>query len=439
MKLIRLIGLGLLFLLAYFLRNYHYYSVPRPGDSLDEYAYAWSGLGLIRLGLPLGWSYIETNHYQSSLRYVNVDQVYQSGTVFANPFYLHFPWLDHPPGVGLLTGGFAYLKGARVLEETGSLLIRKPLLILGSVSVVLLALLGWFYFDYRTGFLAGLIYAVSPLMVVGSRLPQAENAYLPLLFLSLIFLRIYQIKHHFLFFWLSALIAGIGIWFKIPAILISAIAALLLLPKIKEALIFLLISLTFGFGPLFAYGLALAPSAFKEILLFHSQRSYGIGLSAIFQLFIQSKVTGSISLTDGWLLFGWFAWFSLRKKLLLVSVLSTILMFLLQGSEFYGWYLFPLWPWLFLAIAILLLRRPTLAASLGITLPLVVLSSKLFPPTPFLSNLWRILLPGYLLLLIIGRPKPLIRLFVWLIFFLSLFLSVKYCLWLTPATWPSVT
>jgi hypothetical protein len=459
-RIIKLTGIFIIFLMAYQLRNYKYDSLPRPGDSLDEYSYAWNGLGLIRLGVPVGWSNLETPVYRPILRYINVDRVYQTGQVFANPFYLHVPWMDHPPGLGLVTGGFAYLKGARVFEETGSLLIRKPLVILGSLNVVLLILLGWLYFDYRTGLLAGLIYAVSPFIVISSRLPQAENGYLPLFLLSLVLLKIFQIKKTLPWFFLSALVAGAGIWFKIPAVSISLVAALLLLPGIKRSLLFLFISLTFGFGPLLAYGLALDPRAFFNILIFNSQRLYGIGSAAFFNLFMQSKITGSISLTDGWIFLGWLSWFfvlvsgldRVHKKILVIPVFTLVLMFLMLGSEFYGWYLFPLWPWLILSIAVLLRQlrdgRSYLLAGLGVLLPCVMLVSKFITPDRFSGYAfpWRIALPAYLLLITLAfslpkvrRLESVVRVLIWVIFFTGIYLSIRYVYWLTPALWPSVS
>jgi len=39
---------------------------------------------------------------------------------------INYPWFDHPPLMGLLTGGWAYLKGARIFEDTTTSIIRKP-------------------------------------------------------------------------------------------------------------------------------------------------------------------------------------------------------------------------------------------------------------------------------------------------------------------------
>jgi hypothetical protein len=59
--------------------------------------------------------------------------------------------------------------------------------------------------------------------------------------------------------------------------------------NLKIAFLFAFLSLSFGLLPLLAYGLALDPTAFFKIIFFHSQRFYGIGVSALYQLLLSSK------------------------------------------------------------------------------------------------------------------------------------------------------
>jgi asparagine N-glycosylation enzyme membrane subunit Stt3 len=66
------------------------------------------------------------------------------------------------------------------------------MVILGTLNIFLLFLIGYLYFNYKTGTIAALIYSVSPLIVVASRLPQAENAFIPLFLVSTILIKVFQ-------------------------------------------------------------------------------------------------------------------------------------------------------------------------------------------------------------------------------------------------------
>lgn len=466
-NLIKIFSIILICILGYKLRLQNFNSVPRPGESQDEYANAWSGLGLIQVGVPVGWSLIESDFYQPVHRYINVDNIYQTGTAYGNPYYLHYPWLDHPPGMGILIGSFAYAKGARVLEDTSTLLIRKPLVLIGTLNILLIFIIGYLYFNFRTGFLSSLIYAVSPLIVVANRLPQAENGFVPLFLFSTILIKLFINRKNYLYLLLAALAAGIGVWFKIPAIMISASGFFLILfsssdnlkNRLKSAFTFGFIGITFGLIPILAYGIALDPRAFFQVLVFHSQRFYGIGLSAIYQLFTQSRVTNFFSLTDGWLIFGWFSWLILlsslknkqHKSIITIPLLTCLIFFIFLGSEFYGWYVYPFFPWLVLSIGVLInsLSQTSIASALPllITLPSQILLTKLnlINIYPNLVSYWRYGFAIYLLFIlltyftshkILQKIKK-ILIYAW--FFLAIYLSIKYVSSLDPATWLSVT
>ena len=449
---------------GYKLRIKNYSVVPRPGESLDEYANAWSGLGLIKLGVPVGWSYINSEYYRPSFRYINVDNVYQTAIAFGNPFYLHMPWLDHPPGMGLLTGGFAYIKGAKVLEDASTIFIRKPMIYVGVINIFLLFLLAYSYYNYPIAIIASSIYAVSPLIVVSSRMPQSENAFLSLFLISTIFIRLFQTKQKYSFLVLSAIFAGIGIWFKIPAIMISVSGFLMIFSSYKGKLVdrlklsfsFGWMSLSLGLLPLLAYGLALDPKAFFQVILFHSQRNYGIGITALYNLITQSKITNSIGLTDGWVFFGWISWLILlvtnknknQKLLISIPMFVAIIFYIFLGSEAYGWYAFIFFPWLILSIASLFHQSKKNISilcllSVLITIPAQILINKLelIKTIPSFVNAWRWGFALYLFMVLttyISKNKKMsyilnALILIWLI--IDLWLSIKYSLFLTPDKW----
>lgn len=463
-SLFKLVLVLLICFLGYSLRIKNYSTIPRPGESLDEYANAWSGLGLIQLGIPLGWSYIISPNYQPSFYFINVDNVYQTGLAFANPFYIHKPWLDHPPGMGLLTGGFGYLKGARALEDASAVFIRKPIVLVGTLSIFLLFVLVNLYFNYPTAILSALIYATSPLIVVSSRMSQSENVFLPLFLLSAIFIRLFQTKQKYFFLVLSAFFAGVGVWFKIPAAMISVSGFFLILvstkkgwlEKIKLAFSFGWMSLILGVLPLLAYGLALDPKAFFEVISFHSQRNYGIGIPALYNLLTQSKITNLVFLTDGWVFVGWLSWLILlvvnknktQKSLISIPLFISIIFYIFLGSDAYGWYAFTFLPWLVLSIGGVFNESKNNISVLSlfgvlITIPSQILIGKLelIKTIPDLTKIWRWGFAFYLFLILMTystkNPKLVFVLkiltFFWLA--LSLLLSIKYSLNLNPQTW----
>src|SRR4051812_10107878 len=118
MKAIKIFSAVLLFLIvygAYQLRNDNYAKIPFPGESMDEYSFTWVGLSLIELGIPIGNSGIP-GYKQTENRYINVDQVFKT-QARGNTFPINYPWFDHPPLLGLITGAFTYSKGGRVFED----------------------------------------------------------------------------------------------------------------------------------------------------------------------------------------------------------------------------------------------------------------------------------------------------------------------------------
>jgi len=181
MNIIKILSIVILIFIlggAYFLRLYDYDKIPFPGESMDEYSFSWVGLSLIKIGLPMGSSGI--GGYKSyDYRYINVDQVFRT-TAKGNAFSINSPWFDHPPVLGLVTGGYAYLKGAQVFEDMQTSLIRKPMVIIGVLSVLLLFLYLKTLFGYWEAFFGSLIYAVSPPAIIASRMVQAENLLIPI-------------------------------------------------------------------------------------------------------------------------------------------------------------------------------------------------------------------------------------------------------------------
>ena len=262
--------LGIL-ILALVVRKKNYAEIPIPGQSVDEYSYSWVGLSLIESGMPVGISGIEG--YKNSLpRYVNVDRFFQTVST-GDPLTINYPWMDHPPLLGLITGGYAYLSGARVFEDTTSYIIRKPIIIISTISVALLAIFCWINFGYLTGVIGGLLYATTPLVVLSGRMIQAENAIIPCLLACMICISLYIKKKNDYWLVATALIAGTATLFKLTGVVCYLFVLLTLLINYKKGKdifwkdlgFFLAISLPISF--LFViYGSVYGVENFKNIL-----------------------------------------------------------------------------------------------------------------------------------------------------------------------------
>lgn len=348
--------------LAFFVRKKEYYQIPIPGQSVDEYSYSWVGLSLIKTGMPIGISGIPGYQNQHD-RYINVDRYMQ--VIPSDPLSINYPWMDHPPLLGLITGGYAFISGARVFEDTTALLIRRPIIVIGTISVVLIMIFVWINFNFVTSILSGLVYATTPLIVLSSRMIQAENAIIPCLLAVMISLSLFFKTKKDVWLIIAAIFSGVATLFKLTGIVCYLIVFFSLLYQnqkfnqkfFKDFIFYLLISLPISALFIF-YGLAYGAKNFITILFSNANRFYGIGPNAIIDLIRSQRLTQHKFLPEIWLIVGWFAFmFSFFKKkkspatfLIFISLISYLIIYLFFGSQPYGWYTFPFWPLLILSL-----------------------------------------------------------------------------------------
>lgn len=452
---------------AYYLRNDNYAKIPFAGESMDEYSFTWVGLSLIQLGVPVGNSGLP-GYKNYDYRYINVDQVFKT-TAKGNTFPINTPWFDHPPLMGIVTGGYAYFKGARVFEDALISFIRKPMVVFGVISVGLLFIYLKSIFGLREAVAGSLIYTTSPLAIVGSRMAQAENLLIPIFLASLIATYFYLQKQRTWLLWLSAIIAGTSLLVKLSGVSIILSNIFLILYFLpggfkkthRQALTFGVIAFSFLIFFL-SYGLAYDFEQFKTIFAANSNRFYGVGPSGFYDLLTVTKITAIRYLTDGWIIAGWLAaamLFALpaegrRKEMfILIPMVCYLLVFLLFGSEPYGWYRYPFIPFLFAAIARILfltLKNPALVipAFLILLLPIGVNIFKVFGIDDFqeYSGIWRWGLVGLLIIFLTFYLKPnspavkvLLPVILLGLFALSIYLNLEYFWKITPEFWRSAT
>ncbi|MBI2593761.1 glycosyltransferase family 39 protein [Candidatus Daviesbacteria bacterium] len=454
-------------LVSFYLRSINLSKIPYPGESMDEYSFAWVGLSLIRTGIPIGISGI-TGYKNTDFRYINVDQVFR-GSAKGNPFAINSPWFDHPPLLGLVAGGFAYLMGGRVFEDTQVNFIRKPMFFFGVISVCLLFYYTKKVFGIKEAIIASAIYATSPLAIISSRMVQAENLLIPLFLASLTATYLYLQKQQGALLYAAGILAGISLLVKLSGLAIVLSCTFLILyfypggikKAVPSVLIFAVVSLAFLIF-FISYGAAFDFGQFLSIFTSNSNRIYSIGPLAFFDLMTATKITASRYLTDGFVLAGWFSSFLLfvlpseKKKhemYILIPLVCYLVIFLLFGSEPYGWYRFPFIPFLFAAIARILmlsLRNPDLflPAFLILLIPAGVSLSKIISIEKFqeLAGIWRWGLAGLLFIYLFSYAKPkskmvkiLIPVTLICLFVLSIYLNLEYFRKITPQYWQNAT
>lgn len=362
-KIFLIILVILVVILAFSLRKKLYAQIPIPGQSTDEYSYSWVGLSLIQTGMPVGISGFP-GYKNIETKYVNVDHYME--VIPSDPLEINYPWMDHPPLLGLITGGYAYLSGARNFSETTSLLIRRPIIVIGTLSVLLAMIFCWINFGYLTGLIAGLIYATAPLVVLSSRMIQAENAIIPCILGCMISLSLFLKNKGDKWLFITALIAGTATLFKLTGFTTYLLVVFALLYRhkkidkkfMKDLGFFLAVSLPISF--LFVvYGLAYGWENFKTILFSNYNRFYGIGPNLLLELIRNQRLTQHKFLPEVWVISGWLVFIgSLIKrpkeigdKLLMAAMMAYLIIYIFFGSQPYGWYTFPFWPLLIMILA----------------------------------------------------------------------------------------
>src|SRR3989344_4151727 len=157
----RFILLALILILGLYLRSYNLNTWPRLGATFDEYAWTWLGINLIQYENKKAIIYQKTH------------------------FVLVKPYLEHPPFFGLVAGSYALINGAKDMFDVDISRIRGLALILGVLSIFILYVFAAEVYGYKIGLLSSFIYATIPTIVIGSRIVENENFFIPFFLLSL--------------------------------------------------------------------------------------------------------------------------------------------------------------------------------------------------------------------------------------------------------------
>jgi len=304
---------------------------------------------------------------------------------------------------------------------------------------------------------------VSPLLIINSRMVQAENMIVPVFLFALISIYYYLKFGKRYWYYLAAVIAGIGLLFKLSAVSVVISLVLLLITsrvdkcrKIQD--IVLLFIIAAGFLSIFAaFGMVYDWQLFKDMVSGNANRSYGIGFQALFELITITKVTGKIYLTDAWPLLGWlsFAFLFTKKnpavKFIIIPLVSYLATYFFFGSETFGWYRIPIYPFLYLAGAVFLTdcwkRGKALPPILLLFIPIGIAAQKLGAIDRLVIPIdyWRITTPAILLLVTcldfssLKSKERWGRMILIAVFFFALWISIRYANVIDVNYWYRVT
>lgn len=342
-----IIALFAILALGIFLRSHNLYTWPRKGATFDEYAWAWQGISLIQNKVPTSWSF----HPQYKNRKIITYQ--------KTAFVLVTPYLEHPPLFGLVAGSYALLSGSEGMFDIDIKNIRGLALILGTLSILMVFLLANKLYGKGIGLLSALLYATIPTVVVGSRIVQNENFFIPVWLASLYLVASY-LKNKRIWMRNSAVIlAGLLILAKVPWIAAPFSIFIIFLHnnRYKDALITLVVAATI-FLTYFVYGFYYDKDIFLGLWGLQLNR-YDISFSSVYALFQKPYLADRFFL-DGWIFWGWISFFlvflkNFKKHIILISaVLSYFLIFLaaIPDEAGHGWYRYPFYPFLVISIAL---------------------------------------------------------------------------------------
>ena len=347
-KIIFVILLVILFI-GFAIRKHNLYTWPRLGATFDEYAWTWQGMNLILKGVPISWS----PHSQ----YKNKKLVIYQKTAF----WIAKPFLEHPPFFGLVAGEFAILKGAKNMFQVDLKTIRPLALILGVFAIFMVFLLSAELYGVKIGLLSSFIYSILPTVVIGSRIVQNENFFIPFWLLSLyLIVKYIKIKKN-IFRSSSAVLCGILSLAKVPwlAAAFSIVLIFLFLKKYKDIYKFLIIVIPI-FLLYFVYGFYYDSHLFLSLWTFQLNR-YDLTFTSIYAL-LQKPYLVDRFYTDGWIYFGWFSLILISVKdfkkniFIMLPFLAYFLVFLLAipDEPSHGWYRYPFYPFMTISIALFL-------------------------------------------------------------------------------------
>ncbi len=377
--------------LGFGLRVHDYEVTPDFRENGDELFATWNGWQLLTDGTTRGWS-IWSQRYGDL---VEIELLYYFSD---RPFRIVRPYVEHPPLLHLLAGAASKLGGAKHWSHARLKHTRLVPLALGLLTVLLVGLLG---LELRTaaersrsealGALLGmLLYAVIPAVVLQTRVVKEEALLTPLVLIATIAILRHQRSSRRRWLVIAALAAGTCPLVKAPGAVFIVGLGMLLLARRRPS-------------PFFAFvGIALLPASLVpayawwvdwDLFWFTTQVQVEVRAAHwnIFPRFFVQPMINRNPAGSGWLVFLWLGWLValarelarspglLERSRVVALVLPPVAYFvgiaLSSGSWTYGWYLWPVLPFLSVGAGRFLAElwhRPAASSGLVFVLTLVL-------------------------------------------------------------------
>lgn len=342
-----LLVLGIILFVGMSLRYHNYQTWPREGATFDEFAWTFLGVSLWEDGSPTSWSphkaYRETQEYYNS-----------KGTHFT----LVTPYIEHPPLFGLLAGGFARLRGVRSFDQVTIQKTRPLALALGAASMIAVFLFAQAVYGNSIALITTGIYAITPTIVIGSRLVQNENFFIPLFILSLYLAYSHITRPNRLFLYILYVICALLPLAKVPWIAspVAVIGMFIYTKKWKEAIAVALVTVL-AFSLFLLWGYLLDGNVFLNLWKLQLAR-YDMAFDSMFKL-LTDPLIADRAFVDGWIYFGWAASLLLitdykKQYPVVFGLLAYALVYIMAipAESMHGWYRYPFYPFLAISTAL---------------------------------------------------------------------------------------
>lgn len=351
MKTLKILIVVFIFVISLILRLHNYEQYPQRGATSDEYTYAFLGMSLLKDHVPISWSSFPA--YENR-RHLTVKKLY---------FPIVWPYFDHPPLSGFLTGGLSLLVGQDSFEKVNLKTIRLVPIFLSMLSSILLFLIGLRLYNYKTAVWALLIYATTTIFVINGRIALSENLLTPLFLLSLYLFSLFEEKISYTKAIIFGILSGLAFWTKELGIVVFLSLFYLFKKKnlkLKLLVLFVGASLLI-IGSYFLYGAYYDWELFLKIWSFQTGREIG---PQTLHMLLNNPIIVNKPYMDGWYFFGFLSiFYSLidfkKNKLIVVPALLyfLLLIFSLTRHGEMGWYVIPLFPFMAITSARVLVEN----------------------------------------------------------------------------------
>ena len=365
-----LILLTLITVFGLFLRLIDYDKVPPPEEDFDELHYAWGGFSWIVEGTPRSWSYLSS--------YAKYKYIERHGIRWR----IVSPLIEKPPLYFLLNGVILNFLSKGDIFSIEHNKIRILPIALGTVSIFLTGVVATSIFTRQIGLFAAFLYSIVPTVVLANRMNVTEALITPLALLITYFLtKASYAKKINLIIFAGGVISGLAVLTKQVglALPLSAFAFFLLRKQWGNLFIilgFVILSFVLIFFVGWIYDLELFLKLMNDLRV-HTLAGLPETILSIFRY--PGVSAKNRPFYDGTILASWILLFTTpfwmpnfiqektreitkSKTFLLLVVPFAFLVLISLGESgsgafnFFGRYVFPLFPYLMIIFAIFISR-----------------------------------------------------------------------------------